>query len=59
MALFKAKKLAKMKSKDKCPDCRGNGYQAFAGSDFFITEPYDCPACNGSGLYSVWEKRNT
>ncbi|MBD8069073.1 hypothetical protein F7888_08785 [Bacillus sp. PS06] len=52
------RRLRKAKERDHCPECRGRGFHAFAGSDFFVSDPANCYACNGSGLYDIWQKRN-
>lgn len=46
---------ARMKSQGNCPDCCGRGLipSTSALSTLHIA-PYDCPGCNGSGLYSDW-----
>ncbi|MFC4321178.1 hypothetical protein [Litchfieldia salsa] len=52
------RRLRKSKEKDHCPECRGKGFHAFAGSDFFVSDPAHCSGCNGSGLFDIWQKRN-
>jgi DnaJ-class molecular chaperone len=52
----KQKHIAKMKMQGKCPVCRGNGFAT-------ISSPYagntiECHMCNGTGLYTEWEKNN-
>lgn len=58
MGYFKERRKAKLQSKNKCPDCRGRGFHAFAGSDFFASHPSSCTGCSGSGLFTHWEKNN-
>lgn len=58
MGFFKDRRLAKMRKKGKCPECRGRGYHAFAGSDFFNAVPSNCSTCEKSGLFSIWDKNN-
>lgn len=49
-----------MKSQNKCPDCYGKGFHSFPVNEFvYYSNPYDCPGCNGSGLYSDWEQINS
>ncbi|WP_042460121.1 hypothetical protein [Neobacillus dielmonensis] len=46
------------KAKNKCPVCRGKGYHAFSGSDFFTAEHQLCTSCNNSNsssLFTKWE----
>lgn len=52
------KRVAEMQSKGLCPDCRGSGLSMLALNEFLHTNFYDCPGCNGSGLYSDWEETN-
>jgi DnaJ-class molecular chaperone len=52
----KQKHLDKMREQGKCPICRGKGFA-------IITSPYvgntvDCYLCNGTGLFTEWEKNN-
>lgn len=51
----KQKHIDKMKQDGKCPTCYGKGFAT-------ITYPYageiiDCHSCNGTGLYTEWEKK--
>ncbi|MGO4886670.1 methionine aminopeptidase [Anaerobacillus sp. MEB173] len=51
------KKIERMREKGVCPDCNGNGYNYVMINEFAymnVTD-YDCPGCNGSGLFSDWE----
>ncbi|MGE6259161.1 methionine aminopeptidase [Heyndrickxia sporothermodurans] len=49
------KYLMTMQNLGKCPDCKGKGftipYSVYAAA-------YECPSCNGSGLYSDWFEVN-
>ncbi|WP_246483970.1 methionine aminopeptidase [Heyndrickxia vini] len=51
-------KIAKMESKGICPDCYGKGINSLALSEFYVTNVFDCPGCNGSGLFSDWSENN-
>lgn len=47
--------IAKMREENKCPDCRGRGYQIYPVNEFmYIDQSFDCPGCDGSGLFSDW-----
>ncbi|MBM7643838.1 DnaJ-class molecular chaperone [Scopulibacillus daqui] len=51
------KHLTKMQSLGKCPDCNGRGYMTIF--DYEYAAPYNCYGCNGSGLYTDWEEKET
>lgn len=53
-AARKEKWISKMESQGKCPDCRGYGIEPLPMTDMGFTQIFDCPSCNGSGLYSDW-----
>ncbi|MBM7602055.1 DnaJ-class molecular chaperone [Metabacillus crassostreae] len=46
----------KMKKQNKCPECRGQGF--IIPSSMYITSSLECHACNSTGRYTDWEKRN-
>ncbi|WP_240374914.1 methionine aminopeptidase [Bacillus piscicola] len=48
-------KIDKMRVEGKCPDCRGKGFTIMSG-DYLHASPLDCAGCNGSGVFSDWEK---
>ncbi|MFP3123535.1 methionine aminopeptidase [Ectobacillus funiculus] len=53
------KHKSNMQSLGHCPDCSGAGmilYPALSSSFYIPT--YDCPGCNGSGLYTDWFEDN-
>ncbi|ASV69473.1 methionine aminopeptidase [Cytobacillus sp. FSL W7-1323] len=52
-----ANHVEKMKDLEKCPDCRGKGFQYFAGQEYMFMDDdaYYCASCNGSGEYDIWE----
>lgn len=52
------KRVADMQVKGLCPDCRGSGLSTLALNEFLHTNFYDCPGCNGTGLFSEWEDSN-
>ncbi|WP_146811815.1 MULTISPECIES: methionine aminopeptidase [Aneurinibacillus] len=52
------KKIAKMQAQGKCPDCNGIGANPLIMHEFAYIDRYDCPGCNGSGLFSDWAKVN-
>ncbi|ERI07488.1 hypothetical protein HMPREF0083_04432 [Aneurinibacillus aneurinilyticus ATCC 12856] len=52
------KKIAEMKEQGKCPDCRGRGFNPVMLPEFYYMNNYDCPGCNGSGLFSDWAQGN-
>lgn len=44
----------KMQSLGKCPDCNGRG---FTPAYLEVYSPsFDCSGCEGSGMYSDWER---
>jgi DnaJ-class molecular chaperone len=47
------KKISKMRSLDKCPDCYGRGIQPMVIGDYSIAE-YNCNGCSGTGSFSDW-----
>lgn len=49
------KHLNDMQGLGKCPDCRGRGFTIPYSA---YTTAYECPGCNGSGLYSDWAEQN-
>ncbi|MDC3412139.1 methionine aminopeptidase [Aquibacillus sp. 3ASR75-11] len=49
-------KVANAEENGFCPDCGGQGFSTFANEHFYTT--YDCPSCNGSGLFSEWQGNN-
>ncbi|MFC4617643.1 methionine aminopeptidase [Camelliibacillus cellulosilyticus] len=49
------KHRSKMEALGKCPDCRGRGFLTLY--DYEYAAPFDCPSCDGSGLYSDWEAK--
>lgn len=51
----KQRRISEMQAKNKCPDCGGKGFYMFS-NEYFMTTPYDCPGCNGSGTFSDWVK---
>ncbi|MRG85673.1 methionine aminopeptidase [Salinibacillus xinjiangensis] len=52
----KEKKRADMEAKGFCPDCGGRGFNVVAHSEAYYIPPMDCFGCDGSGLYSDWER---
>ncbi|PLT31887.1 methionine aminopeptidase [Peribacillus deserti] len=46
--------LSEMEALGSCPDCRGRGFNSYTPNEFYYSNVYDCPGCNGSGLYSDW-----
>lgn len=52
------KRITAMELKGKCPDCNGKGINTLALNEFYVTNVYDCPGCNGSGSYSDWAENN-
>ncbi|XJZ28756.1 methionine aminopeptidase [Bacillota bacterium Lsc_1132] len=48
--------LNKMKDQGKCPDCYGKGYTVYPYNEFAYFNSFECPGCQGSGLYSDWEQ---
>ncbi|WP_047153468.1 hypothetical protein [Aneurinibacillus tyrosinisolvens] len=48
------KKIAEMQSQGICPDCYGRGFNPLLLHEFLYTNLYDCPGCNGSGLFADW-----
>jgi DnaJ-class molecular chaperone len=52
------KKISEMRSQGICPDCHGKGFHSLPLNEFLYTDVYDCPGCNGSGLFSDWSETN-
>lgn len=50
------KRVSEMQALNKCPDCQGKGFQAIMLQGFYYTGSFDCYGCDGSGLFSDWEK---
>lgn len=49
------KHVSHMKDENKCPECYGRGFLIYPANEFvYLSNPFDCPGCNGSGLYSEW-----
>lgn len=50
--------ISNMSLQNKCPDCRGKGYNIYPAASEFIPydNTYDCPGCNGSGLFTDWSQ---
>lgn len=50
-----AKHISRMKEENKCPDCYGRGFVIYPANEFtFFDGSYDCPGCDGSGLFTDW-----
>ncbi|GGE39833.1 hypothetical protein GCM10011391_18300 [Pullulanibacillus camelliae] len=47
------KHRSEMETLGLCPDCNGRGFIPVSGLEY--TQPFDCPGCNGTGLYSEWD----
>lgn len=57
LSLWEAKNIAEMEALDSCPDCKGKGFHFFVSNEFaFNSSVYDCPGCNGSGLFTDWSE---
>ncbi|PTY76650.1 methionine aminopeptidase [Heyndrickxia sporothermodurans] len=48
--------IEEMHDLGKCPDCRGRGFTLPLNAYAAV---YECPGCNGSGLYSDWSEMNS
>jgi DnaJ-class molecular chaperone len=48
--------VSNMKYQGKCPDCHGRGYTVYPYNEFAYFNSYECPGCQGSGLYQDWEQ---
>ncbi|SET98830.1 hypothetical protein SAMN05421676_11349 [Salinibacillus kushneri] len=53
---LREKRRATMEAKGYCPECRGRGFNVVPYSEAYYIPPMDCTGCDGSGLYSDWEK---
>ncbi len=53
---YKEKHVAQMKELGKCPVCHGSGFTTIPSP--YTANTFDCHTCNGTGLYSEWEKNN-
>lgn len=47
--------VSRMKENNKCPDCYGRGFLVYPANEYIYSNSFDCPGCNGSGLYNDWE----
>jgi len=50
------KHIEKMRLEGKCPICKGVGFETIATT--YIGHTVECHSCNGTGLYTEWEKSN-
>ncbi|HJV16566.1 MAG TPA: methionine aminopeptidase [Bacillales bacterium] len=48
--------IANMQSQGKCPDCNGRGFTVYPYNEFAYYSSFECPGCQGSGLFSAWEQ---
>ncbi|MFE8702170.1 methionine aminopeptidase [Cytobacillus sp. FJAT-54145] len=46
--------ISKMELENRCPDCYGKGFQLYPHAIELVPYDglYDCPSCNGSGLFT-------
>ncbi|WP_026696045.1 hypothetical protein [Peribacillus kribbensis] len=51
-----AKFLSSMEENGTCPDCRGRGFNPYGAHEFYYANMYECPGCNGTGLFSDWSE---
>jgi hypothetical protein len=52
------KHVSNMAAQGLCPDCRGKGFNAYVPNEYYYSNVYDCPGCNGSGNFSDWSITN-
>lgn len=54
------KSLAEAEESGICPQCLGRGYNMYGTEHLYSISFYnayhDCPACDGSGLFSDWQE---
>ncbi|GGH77005.1 DnaJ-class molecular chaperone [Pullulanibacillus pueri] len=48
------KHRSEMETLGLCPDCNGRGFTPSFGFEY--SAPFDCPGCDGTGLYSSWQE---